>query len=385
MEGFLLSRSTNPNRTAFTLVELLVTIGIIAVLISILLPVIGRIRIAGQKADTQNFLNQLVTAIDRYQQDFRAYPGPFGNNDIYYKNFSGGVFTKIQNTTPTGSGYDNSTQVDPTRITMEENLVLGLLGGVHPDQATKSQLDYDATTVGAGPASLQVDPVSGLPTIPRRYPAYIDNTNQLSWSVGQYGKYGHYNDDSGAADDTIIPCFVDRFSSPMPFLYLRAKVGANPNTTSDSVNPIITDDVAESATTVRAGQYDLSQIQPYTGSFTGTWPSLTLSTGSPVGGGVSTGTPPTGSSIGVGKTYPSPPNTYTVAPANGNLYHGLAMMKWTGTGPSLSSQFPYDAYPYFTGPGGYARQKDTYILISAGADRIYGTADDICSFGEIGH
>ncbi len=30
-----------------------------------------------------------------------------------------------------------------------------------------------------------------------------------------------------------------------------------------------------------------------------------------------------------------------------------------------------------------ARSKDTYILISAGPDRVYGTADDICSFGTV--
>ena len=32
--------------------------------------------------------------------------------------------------------------------------------------------------------------------------------------------------------------------------------------------------------------------------------------------------------------------------------------------------YPYDAYPYFTGSAGVARQRDGYILISAGADRM---------------
>ena len=29
------------------------------------------------------------------------------------------------------------------------------------------------------------------------------------------------------------------------------------------------------------------------------------------------------------------------------------------------------------------RQKDSYILISPGADRVYGTADDITNFGDV--
>jgi hypothetical protein len=47
--------------------------------------------------------------------------------------------------------------------------------------------------------------------------------------------------------------------------------------------------------------------------------------------------------------------------------------------------FPFDAYPYFKHPTllDTPRQKDGYILISAGADRIYGTRDDITSFGAV--
>ena len=67
----------------------------------------------------------------------------------------------------------------------------------------------------------------------------------------------------------------------------------------------------------------------------------------------------------------------------GNIYHGLRTVTWTAT-PSLGSQFPYDAYPYLIGSSGTVRQKDSYILISAGADRIYGTADDIVNFGTVG-
>jgi hypothetical protein len=58
--------------------------------------------------------------------------------------------------------------------------------------------------------------------------------------------------------------------------------------------------------------------------------------------------------------------------------------------------YPYDAYAYFTNyalpvptqanPGiiPTPRQKDRYIIISAGKDRVYGTDDDITNFGSVG-
>jgi len=48
-------------------------------------------------------------------------------------------------------------------------------------------------------------------------------------------------------------------------------------------------------------------------------------------------------------------------------------------------QYPYDAYPYFQSPESpnTARNKDGFILISAGKDRVYGTNDDITNFGPV--
>src|SRR5262249_50443258 len=49
-------------------------------------------------------------------------------------------------------------------------------------------------------------------------------------------------------------------------------------------------------------------------------------------------------------------------------------------------RYPFDAFAYFEDPAmpNTARQKESYILISAGPDRVYGTRDDIVSFGSIG-
>lgn len=61
-------------RQAFTLVELLVVVGIIVILIGILLPVLARSRDRATTLECANNLRQIMLAMTLYEADFRLFP-----------------------------------------------------------------------------------------------------------------------------------------------------------------------------------------------------------------------------------------------------------------------------------------------------------------------
>lgn len=68
-----------PHRSGFTLVELLVVIGIIALLISIVIPTIGRARDMGTRVGCANNLRQIMLAVKTYSMDWEGYI-PYAEN-----------------------------------------------------------------------------------------------------------------------------------------------------------------------------------------------------------------------------------------------------------------------------------------------------------------
>jgi prepilin-type N-terminal cleavage/methylation domain-containing protein len=379
----------NHPRRGFTLVELLVAIGIIVILIGLLIPVVTKVRKSAYGASTANQISVLSTAIEQYHNDFNAYPGPLPLNQINYNASSSdpnytepfiydstGAMQKLKYSPTAPTSTAGTFNLD--LISGPQNLVLGLLGGLKVvNSGGTVTFEYDPTVIysqagtnlstipaPAGPSSLNLN-------TPKTSPAYITATaSDLSnpFDLNAVKANASFADAAGRAPhDTIIPVFVDKYPDAMPILYMRAQRGASglvsfagdDKPSGTSLNP---DPGPPGTTQVTSWQYDLREIYPYTNS------DATSAT----------------SNIGV--------NMSKKILGTSNVFvHGLQKVWVSASTPgSIISTAPLDAWIYLRNPSlgpaiptsgsasdiGAPRQKDGYILISAGPDRLYGTTDD---------
>jgi len=100
-----MARAARPPRHAFTLVELLVVIGIIALLIGILLPVLGRAREAANATACATTLRQLGVLMANYTTEFKG-SLPYGRYTINnYSPAPGGTVDDGQDTNANRATY----------------------------------------------------------------------------------------------------------------------------------------------------------------------------------------------------------------------------------------------------------------------------------------
>lgn len=198
------------SRSAFTLVELLTVIAIIAVLMGILFPTIGAAIESAKKTQAKNDELQIVNAVKAYYTEYGKYPvlSTEQGTDKEFK--AGGTSTDnlLNVLRANGQGRDNPTGPDnlnPRRIVFLEvpNVKVDTAGkrknGVGGDgifydpwgnaYSIKIDSNYDNNltnpyTSNAGPTTL--------------------NTGAIAWSIGRDSKGGSGDKSTGDQKDDVI-------------------------------------------------------------------------------------------------------------------------------------------------------------------------------------
>lgn len=338
----------------FTLVELLVVIGIIIILIGISLPVIKQVRLAAYGASTENEISVITNAISQYYTTFNAYPGPLGDDQLCVPGAVTQYGLSIRPTEITPPYYPDANPAGG--ICGSENLVLGLMGGLALDTSGDGYLLwFNKNIVGQGPSSLnKLNPRHFDPFL--QPPASWLSSSLNPLNLNPTGN-GEFLDQAGRwCGDTNIPKFIDQFPDPLPIIYVRARRGAQRILDSTS-NP----DPTQSQQTLP--QYNIDQV----------W-RITLCNDPP---GIF---PPNGQCVGLPWTgNPSTSQWHGLRRIGSPYAAGVTSYNSDG----YNSNGAWDGLAYFTNPSlpTTARCQDTYVLIAAGKDRTYGSADDITNFG----
>jgi prepilin-type N-terminal cleavage/methylation domain-containing protein len=335
-------------RPAFTLAEMLIVIGIIALLAAILVPTVSGVRKTAKRTQSQARLAAIAAACHNYYNDFKAYPGPLRNDQVVGGNPpkpTAGVKITILRRDGSPFNFEGGENVTPNLVTQSENLVLGLMGGLTANlkqsgsTADLQSFKYERSAVGAGPQSL-----TAVPEQRKSYSAYLSQPDWLYGSASSRAASDLKKGGAGSAPGkdyacTGIPEFVD--ADGIPILYLRARAGA------PVMSPVGGNPAQAGVSANNDLQYNYTHLQPYAGNSTGN---------------------------GIGD---------------------FKKQKKDGTGKAVyqGSQLVYDPYTpadfvnYLKSPNSDAsptiknpsqpRGKDAFILISAGTDGFYGTEDDI--------
>lgn len=340
---------------AFTLVELLVVIFIIGVLIVILVPAINAARTKARTTATQSELTALATGIEQFRGEAAlggVYPPSRSDNPQHYR--------KIANPRDTAKSNQAETEITGAHLLAFALVGADLLGPPGFKDVNNNGTWFDDMTAYPGASG---DPAGLYGLDP--------NTGQAKWA--RYGSAGFVNDQaksrirslkqleekgtisvmpSSLKEETrALPLFTDSWD--VPILYYRA----NPSSRFMCGGVVNGQNCA--------GVYN----QEDNGLITGT-------------NGAQPGTYDCdGIDFGAG---PLPDDS------SGKLHHRIARASYpaalpTGSGGDLKAASFDNTFARFIWDKSITARnepvlKDTYLLISAGPDLVYGTADDVTNW-----
>ena len=216
----------NSARPGFTLVELLVVIGIIGLLIGLLLPALGKVIQRAKSTQTLGTMQEFSKACDAYFQEFGEYPAAIPDEALY-AGVTGAGSTGGSDSVPPAVGQ-------MPRITAMENALLALMGGYRvptdADYATFGQtstppaveltfnttpvfrIKVDSTKMGEGPYK------NG-----RKYEAfYAPKGREFGKAFGQIDATTASVEVEGGR---LLPDLIDAWGAPIAFIKQQRGIG----------------------------------------------------------------------------------------------------------------------------------------------------------------